>query len=190
MQVDGVAGKLLVASPLLREPTFARTVIAILEHNSDGALGVVINRPAEAPLADVLPPVADIASSPAVLFSGGPVSPEAAIALGMTQIGVPPRDPTSDAWRPVTSTLVSVDLDYDPAVLGSELRALRVFVGYAGWSAGQLEGEIAQGAWYVVEALPGDAFEPSPQRLWSMVLRRQQWPLSAVATFPADPSLN
>jgi putative transcriptional regulator len=188
--MDNVAGKLLVASPLLREPTFARTVVVMLEHNSDGALGVVINRPVEAPLSDVLPPVADIATSPAVLFSGGPVSPEAAIALGMTQLGAPPRSTTSDAWRPVTPTLVSVDLDYDPAVLGSELRALRVFAGYAGWSAGQLEGEISQGAWYVVDSLPGDAFDEVPERLWGMVLRRQQWPLSAVATFPSDPNLN
>lgn len=188
--MESIAGKLLVASPLLREPTFARTVVAMLEHNTDGALGVVINRPVDAPLIDVLPPVAEIATSPAVLFSGGPVSPEAAIALGMTQIGAPQRGTTSEAWRPVTPTLVSVDLDYDPIVLGTELRALRVFAGYSGWSAGQLEGEIAEGAWYVVDSLPGDAFEESPDRLWSMVLRRQQWPLSAVATFPSDPSLN
>jgi putative transcriptional regulator len=181
----GLAGKLLVASPILRAPEFARTVVAMLEHGDDGALGVVINRPGDSPLFDVVPPVADIASSPAVLFSGGPVEPRAAIALGVTV-----TDETSDGWRAITPPLVSVDLDYDPALLASSLRELRVFAGYAGWSPGQLEGEIEQGAWYVVDALPRDAFDDVPDRLWTNVLRRQPWPLSAVATCPADPTMN
>jgi putative transcriptional regulator len=178
-------GKLLVASPVMREPTFARTVISVLEHSDDGALGVVINRPGDASLLDVVPPVAELASHPAVLFAGGPVEPQAAIALGV----VSPDAPTQ-GWRPVVHPVVTVDLDVDPDVLGAGLRELRVFAGYAGWSAGQLEGEIAQGAWYVVEALPLDAFDAVPDRLWSAVLRRQPWPLSAVATCPIDPTMN
>jgi putative transcriptional regulator len=85
---------------------------------------------------------------------------------------------------------VTVDLDSDPAILACSLRELRVFAGYAGWAAGQLEGEIAQGAWYVVDALPADTFNDVPDRLWSDVLRRQPWPLSAVATCPPDPTMN
>jgi putative transcriptional regulator len=178
-------GKLLVAAPMLREPTFARTVISLLEHTEDGALGVVINRPGDASLLDIVPPVAELASQPAVLFAGGPVEPQAAIALGVVTAGAP-----AEGWRPVLHPVVTVDLDVDPTVLATSLRELRVFAGYAGWTAGQLEDEIAEGAWYVVESLPLDAFDALPGRLWSAVLRRQPWPLSALSTCPLDPTLN
>jgi putative transcriptional regulator len=190
MTERALKGKLLVASPMMREPTFARTVISVLEHNDDGALGVVINRPGDASLLDVVPPVAELASQPAVLFSGGPVEPQAAIALGVLMIDPPVLDNVSPGWRAVVHPVVTVDLDVDPDLLATSLRELRVFAGYAGWSAGQLEGEIAQGAWYVVESLPLDAFDAVPGRLWSAVLRRQPWPLSAVATCPVDPTMN
>jgi putative transcriptional regulator len=183
-------GKLLVASPMMREPTFARTVISVLEHTDDGAVGVIINRPGDSSLLDVVPPVAELASSPAVLFAGGPVEPQAAIALGVLTTGAPTLDTAARGWRPVVHPVVTVDLDIDPSLLATSLRELRVFAGYAGWSAGQLEGEIAQGAWYVVESLPLDAFDAVPGRLWSAVLRRQPWPLSAVASCPVDPTMN
>ncbi|HVT19965.1 MAG TPA: YqgE/AlgH family protein [Mycobacteriales bacterium] len=185
-----LTGKLLVATPMLESPTFFRTVIAMLEHNDEGALGLVINRPGDASLLEVVPPVADIASSPAVLFSGGPVEPNVAIALGVVQPNVVSGGLHSEAWRPVVGPLVTVDLDSDPAHLAASLRELRVFAGYAGWSAGQLEAEIADGSWFVVDRLPGDAFVDLPDRLWSAVLRRQPWPLRAVADFPIDPTMN
>jgi len=185
VELRSLKGKLLVAAPTLREPTFARTVISLLEHTDDGALGVVINRPGDASLLEVVPPVAELASQPAVLFSGGPVEPQAAIALGVVI-----TDATPEGWRPVVHPVVTVDLEVDPSVLAHSLRALRVFAGYAGWSAGQLEDEIAEGAWYVVESLPSDAFDALPDRLWSTVLRRQPWPLSAVSTCPLDPTMN
>lgn len=187
---DGLAGRLLVATPTLESPAFFRTVIALLEHNSEGALGVVINRPGDASLLEVVPPVADIASTPAVLFSGGPVEPNVAIALGVLDQSAADGDIKSEAWRPVVGPLVTVDLDADPTQLAASLRDLRVFAGYAGWSGGQLEGEIEEGAWFVVDRLPGDAFVDFPDRLWSAVLRRQPWPLCAVADFPIDPTMN
>ena len=181
-----LTGQLLVATPALREPTFARTVIAILEHGeSTGALGVVINRTIEASIADVVPAVADLATPPGVLFDGGPVAPQTAIALGLAAAGADP-----EGWSPVAPPLVTVDLDHDAALLATSLTALRVFVGYAGWSPGQLEAEIAEGSWYVVDRLPLDCFAPDPDRLWSTVLHRQGWPLSAVAVCPLDPSMN
>jgi putative transcriptional regulator len=191
MAMSSLKGKLLVAAPGMQEPTFARTVISVLEHNDEGALGVVINRPGDESLLDVVPPVAELASQPAVLFAGGPVEPQAAIALGVVAQGVVTVDaPGGAGWRPVVHPLVTVDLDSDPQILATSLRELRVFAGYAGWSAGQLEAEISVGAWYVVESLPLDAFDALPGRLWSAVLRRQPWPLSAVATCPLDPTMN
>src|SRR5579862_7962464 len=107
--MPGLAGKLLVASPTLLSPTFFRTVIAMLEHNDEGALGVVINRPGDASLMEVVPPVAELASQPAVVFAGGPVEPQAAIALGFVAAGA-----AQEGWRPVVHPIVTVDLDVDP----------------------------------------------------------------------------
>ena len=186
MADEALTGRLLVATPLLREPTFFRTVVLLLDHGPDGgALGVVINRPNDTPVSDVVPGVADLASPPGVLFSGGPVSPTSAIALGIPATGAEP-----DGWVPVAEPIVSVDLDQDPAMLAVSLNELRVFAGYAGWAPGQLEGEIAHGAWYVVDALPGDPFLHEPTRLWHVALRRQVWPLNAVAFCPDDPTMN
>jgi putative transcriptional regulator len=183
---DNLKGQLLVATPMLREPTFARTVIAMLEHDSEnGAVGVVINRPAELPMDAVVPAVTDLVAPPELLFDGGPVSPTTAIALGMAAPGA-----SADGWVYVVPPLVTVNLDHDPELLASSLRAMRVFAGYAGWAAGQLEAEIEEGAWYVVDWLPLDAFTADPETLWSTVLRRQGWPLSAVAVCPLDPSMN
>lgn len=175
----------MVASPTLRAPEFLRTVVALLEHNDEGALGVVVNRPTEACLSGVLPGIADLGTAPAVVFSGGPVEPNAAIALGFA---VPESSP--EGWREVVLPWVTVDLDHDPALLAATLRRLRVFAGYAGWSGGQLEAEVAAGAWYVVESLPDDPFHSAPDQLWAAVLRRQPWPLSVVATCPVDPTIN
>jgi putative transcriptional regulator len=189
MEQTSLRGKLLVAAPGLREPTFARAVVTMLEHGPDGAVGVVINRPGDASLDEVVPTVADLASDPAVLFSGGPVQPSAAIALGVVTATAVATERDA-GWRAVVPPLVTVDLDMDPSALAAALRALRVFAGYAGWGPGQLEAEIAQGAWYVVDSMLDDPFGPDPRRLWATVLRRQPWPLSAVSTCPLDPTMN
>ena len=184
--MTALTGRLLVATPLLREPTFARTVILLLQHDAEeGAFGLVLNRPEAADIGEVVPSVADLVSRPPVLFSGGPVSPMTAIALGLAANGAP-----EEGWAPVAPPIVSVDLDHDPALLAASLRAMRVFSGYAGWASGQLEDEVREGAWYVVDALPGDPFLDQPSLLWSTVLRRQGWPLSAVAVCPVDPTMN
>src|SRR5207245_4901276 len=99
-------------------------------------------------------------------------------------------DELAAGLAPVMPPLVTVDLDHDPALLAASLRTLRVFAGYAGWSPGQLESEIVDGSWYVVDALPGDAFTAEPARLRADVLRRQGWPLAAAAHSPDDPALN
>src|SRR3954465_15289999 len=181
-----LTSRLLIATPLPPEPTFAPTGILLLEHGEEsGAFGLVLNRPESAPVLDVVPTVADLATDPGVLFSGGPVSPSTAIALGLAAPGADP-----EGWTPVVPPIVTVDLDHDPALLATSLWALRVFAGYAGWVAGQLEAEIAEGAWYLVEALPDDAFARDPSRLRAAVLRRQGWPLAAAAHSPDDATLN
>jgi putative transcriptional regulator len=166
-----LTGKLLVALPLLVDPNFDRTVVLVLSHGEEGAVGVVLNRPSTTELDDALPRWSDAAAEPAVVFVGGPVQPEMAIALGEDGDGV-----------------ATIDLDADPALTG--VRSVRVFAGYAGWSAGQLEDELAEGAWTVCDSVRGDAFRVDADQLWYAVLRRQRGDLARLAWLPDDASVN
>lgn len=181
-------GKLLVATPELQDPNFARTVVLVLEHNADGALGVVLNRPSDTTLAESLPSWADLAAPPSVVFVGGPVQPEAAIGLARTAPGADGAD--LDGFAPLFGGLGTIDLARAPEDLAFPVETVRVFAGYSGWGPGQLDGELAAEGWYVCEAFPGDPWTAQPQDLWRAVLRRQPGPLRLVASFPDDPSLN
>ncbi|MBA2559721.1 MAG: YqgE/AlgH family protein [Propionibacteriales bacterium] len=178
-------GQLLVATPKLLDPNFARTVILLLDHDVEGALGVVINRPSELPLRAVLPPWAEAATEPQMLFSGGPVSPESALGVGLC-IGAGP----ADGFKRLMGDYGLVDLDAEPGDLLPDLVGVRVFSGYAGWGGEQLEAEIGEGSWYVVNAVATDLLNPEPDRLWRSVLRRQPGELAYVANFPDDPTMN
>jgi putative transcriptional regulator len=188
---DARAGRLLVATPVLGDPNFRRTVVLLVEHEEEqGTLGVVLNRPTEVPVGQVLEPWTDLATDPSVVFSGGPVSPTSALALAL----VPGTDEPV-GWHPLDAVpamtrLGLVDLDAPPGLLAPAITRLRVYAGYAGWGAGQLQGEIDEGAWYVLEAEPGDAFTRDPVHLWQTVLRRQSGEVAYVATYPDDPSQN
>jgi putative transcriptional regulator len=179
-------GRLLVATPVLTEGTFSRSVVQLLQHSGeDGALGVVLNRPLETPLGAVLPGWALLAPDPVVVFDGGPVSPSSAICLG--RLSLPAAQDPSFVEVPGAPWLGTVDLELDAAEAVEEVR---VFAGYAGWSAGQLEAEVDEGAWWVLDALPGDCFTTDPALLWGQVLRRQGPPLALAASYPEDPTLN
>jgi len=183
------AGRLLVANPLLPDPNFDRTVIILLAYNEEGALGLVLNRPSQTLLAAPLPRWEPLAADPAVVFVGGPVQHQAVICLARAS-GIPEARGSQSAWRPVTPDVGTLDLDSDPDVLHPIVSQVRVFAGYAGWSAGQLENEIAAGAWWVVDAEAEDPFSAKPDELWKRVLRRQPGPLALVASYPDDPNMN
>ena len=181
------AGRLLVATPVIDEPTFARTVVLLLDHDDEGSLGVVLNRPSDVPVASVLPTwQAHVTGLPTV-FQGGPVSLDSALALA----ACPRPEPDEPAgFRRVAGVLGLVDLDAPPEAVSEGLSALRIFAGYAGWAPGQLDGELDEGAWFVCDARASDAFTDDAEGLWRSVLRRQPAPMSFVHTYPADPSDN
>lgn len=184
------AGHLLVATPTLAGPHFARTVLLLLQHSTgDGALGVVLNRPSGTDLGEVLPGWTTLAQPPAVVFEGGPVQPSAAICLGRSR-GLPPAEAYAVLQESPTGTIGTVDLEASPADLTATVDQVRIFAGYAGWSPGQLEAEVDEGSWWVLDALPGDAFSDRPEALWPQVLRRQGAPLAFAAIYPPDPTLN
>jgi putative transcriptional regulator len=191
MGSDPRAGRLLIATPLLGDPNFRRTVVLIVEHEvTEGTLGIVLNRPTAIAVDQVLEQWTELATDPSVVFKGGPVSTNSALALAL----VPGKDEPV-GWRaldgaPALARLGLLDLDAPPRLLAPAIQSLRVFAGYAGWSPGQLDAEIDEGAWYVVGAEPGDVFAPEPERLWRDVLRRQEGELAFLATYPDDPGLN
>lgn len=183
---DWLTGKLLVATPALTHPTFHRTVILVLDHGDHGALGVIVNRPSPIDVDTVLPSWQAHASDPGRVFTGGPVSQESALCLAR----VPGDRIEPDGLRWIYGSLAVVDLEMSPAEICRHVAGLRVFAGYSGWSAGQLEDEIEEGSWFVVDAEPPDAFSNAPEGLWEAVLRRQPGDLAFVASYPDDPEMN
>jgi putative transcriptional regulator len=173
---DSQRGRLLIAAPSLYD-YFRRAVILVLEHTPDGAMGVVLNRTSETTVAEALPALAGLPDADEVVRLGGPVSPQSVVALGDF------ADP-SEAVMQVIGPLGTLNPDGENA----SLRRLRVYAGYAGWSPGQLDGELEQEAWIPQDAGPDDPFRDGD--LWSEALRRKGGGFRLLATMPSDPSLN
>ncbi len=173
-----------MATPVLRDPNFDRTVIFMLEHGEEGALGVVINRPSELPVAGTIDEWAGVAAAPTKVFIGGPVAPSSVIALAAAD-----PDIFSDGWSPIFGPVGTVDLDGDPNDVPG-LRSVRMFAGYAGWQAGQLEGELLSDSWFVIDTSIDDILDPEPDTLWWRVLGRQPGAIGRLRNYPSDPWVN
>jgi putative transcriptional regulator len=191
MQENCRAGQLLAATPMLGDVNFRRTIVLVVEDDADeGTLGVVLNRPSEIPVEQVLEPWTTLVTGPSVLFRGGPVAPDSALALALPRGDEEPIGWRSLAGSRLMSRLGLVDLGAPPELMAGGIASLRVFAGYAGWGPGQLEAEIDVGAWLVLDGLPEDAFVPEPDRLYPSVLRRQGGDMALLSTYPDDPVLN
>ena len=162
-------------------------MVFLLAHDEDGTLGVVLNRPSDLPVDDVVPGWSELAAEPPVLFTGGPVQPNAAICIGRTEV---PQLADASGFAPLLEHLGTVDLHGDPSSLEVPLEQVRVFAGYSGWGSGQLDEEIGAGSWFVVDSTAEDVLAPDPEALWPRVLRRQGGWLAAFAGYPVDPSRN
>lgn len=172
------AGRHLVANPSMLDPNFARTVVFMLDHSDEGALGVVLNRPSELPVAGTVDEWADLACEPGVVYAGGPVSPRSVIALASAAPGI-----DSAHFQEVHLGLGTVDIAVNPGDVPG-IRQVRLFAGYASWAPGQLDAELAEHAWHVVDAIAPDVHSSSPEDLWWTVLARQGGRLARLANFP------
>jgi putative transcriptional regulator len=188
-------GQLLVAAPALEDPNFHRTVIFMLEHRADGAVGVVINRPLADPhhvsgIDDWL----TLLHEPAMIYYGGPVEVDGLIGIASMRGPIGDRpETTSDDSEPLPAdewVLGTVDLAAAPYEAAAQVGSVRIFRGYAGWGPMQLDSELATDSWIVVAAEPGDVFDPQPERLWRTVLRRQGGRVAWLADAPNDLSAN
>jgi len=182
--MTSLRGKLLLAGPVLKDPNFDRTVVLITEHTEDGAMGLVLNRPSDATVAEAVPDLTWVAGEEDTLYVGGPVAPNGVIVLAEW----------SDPARAVV--LVDDDLGFVPGdaddedELAAAIVRARVYAGHAGWGPGQLEEELAEEAWIVEAPLRDELFTDDPEALWPAVLRRMGREFALLSTMPPDPSLN
>ncbi len=189
---DTLTGHLLVATPRLADPNFARRVLLVLDHGIHGALGVVLDRPGGVAVDRLLPQWHPLATAPAEVFTGGPVARNALIGLVRQRKGASPSASPA-GWRLLVDDerpVGTVDLSADPTEMAASLEGARLFSGYAGWDSDQLEAEILEGSWYVVPAAARDPISADPEGLWRRVLRRQGGALAVLSGYPPDPSAN
>ena len=179
---DSLRGKLLIASPALVDPNFARSVVLMTEHNDEGAMGIVLNRPSESAADELVPALAEITGDDPI-YVGGPVQPQAVVLLAEFS------DPAAAAWIICADVgLASAETDFEE--LGETVRRGRLYAGYSGWGAGQLESEIEEEAWIVEAPMPAELFPDDPDSLWSEVLERKGGSYALISRMPLDPSLN
>ncbi|MGA9160537.1 MAG: YqgE/AlgH family protein [Actinomycetota bacterium] len=180
--MEPLSGHLLIAGSSLLDPNFRRAVVLIGHHDEGGAVGVVLNRATDVEVAVAVPPLADLVEPGERLFIGGPVSSQSAVVV-------------ADFEHPEQAEVVAFDSvgflpeETDAGSLGG-LRRARVFAGYAGWGAGQLEAELEEGSWITEPALAADVFTDDPEALWGEVLRRKGPEYRLMSTMPFDPELN
>jgi putative transcriptional regulator len=163
------AGKLLISSPSMSDANFDRTVVFMIEHTDEGALGVVINRPAPIDVTDAVPQWAAFVGEPPVIFIGGPVAQGSVLALARAE----KEEPTAE-FTPVLGAVGVLDATLEPSELATPILEVRLFSGYSGWAPGQLERELEVGAWFVIDAEPDDPLSTQPENLWAVVLKRQE----------------
>jgi len=179
--VDFLQGKLIVSSPSLIDPNFRKTVVLIAHHDEEGALGLVLSRPSDVAAADAVPVLDGLPGAEDPVFVGGPVQPEAFMVLAEFE-------DVDEAAAPIIDGLGFVPADAEPGDLA--IKRLRLFAGYSGWASGQLEDELAEDSWIVVDAAADDAFADDPDVLWRTVLQRKGGAFSLMENMPFDPGLN
>lgn len=181
--MESLRGQLLVAGPALEDPNFRRTVVLLGEHGEEGAMGVILNRASTITVEEAVPPIGALVDPGEIVYVGGPVQPQAVVVLADFV------DPDL-AETVVVETVGFLPGEVEDAAAVGELRGLRVFAGYAGWAPGQLEAELEEGSWVVVQAQPSDVFTTEPETLWSRVLKREGGNLAVLAMLPDDPLVN
>src|SRR5437764_7038106 len=179
--MDSLQGKLLVSSPALHDPNFRKTVVLIAHHDEEGAMGLILSRPSEVAAAEAVPALDGLPGATDPIFVGGPVQQEAFMVLADFL-------DVEEAAAPIIGGLGFMPADSEPEDLS--IRRLRLFAGYSGWGVGQLEAELAESSWIVVDAEAEDAFADDPDELWRTVLHRKGGIFEQMLDMPFDPGLN
>jgi len=181
--VESCRGKLLIAAPTLMDPNFVRTVVYVAEHSEEGAMGLVLNRPATTTVAESAPELEELVDPSEPIYVGGPVQPQSVIVLAAFD------DPRA-AGLLIDGDVGFLSAEEDFATSRAAAREMRVFAGHAGWGPGQLDAELEREDWIVEPPLPHELFSDEPEQLWGAVLTRKGGPFALVARMPLDPSVN
>lgn len=167
---DIAVGRLLVAGEQLGDPNFSESVVLVVQRDDEeGTVGLILNRKSDIPLSKVFSGVKGARRDP--LYLGGPVGRTVAQALVRLSGPKVPNTTrvTGDVYLTTDKAQVekSISAQTDPS-------RFRVYIGYAGWAPGQLEGEIQLGAWRVARATPALIFDSEPESLWMRMVRESQ----------------
>ncbi len=181
--MESARGKLLIAGPELLDPNFWRTVVLVIEHTEDGALGVVLNRPSETTAGEAVPQLSQLVDDDDPVLIGGPVQQSSVIVLAEFE-------DAGEAALVAFEDIGVLGTSVGPDELGAGVRRARAFVGHAGWGPGQLDSELERGDWILEPARREDAFATDPPELWAEVLTRKGGSYALVARMPPDPSVN
>ncbi|NJD20446.1 MAG: hypothetical protein FIA95_14340 [Gemmatimonadetes bacterium] len=180
--MESLRGRLLISSGNLFDPNFRHTVVLVGEHNEQGALGVVLNRPLDVTVAEAVPVLGALVEPEELLFQGGPVQPSSPVLLAEL---AHPELADVLVFGTIGFLVGEVPEDVRPGIVRA-----RVFAGYSGWGPGQLEREMEQGAWILEPAQQEDVFTDAPDLLWSRVLQRKGPEYQRLSRMPYDPSMN
>lgn len=180
---QSLAGQLLLAAPTLRDANFARTVVLVGVHSEDGAMGVVLNRPAAVTVSEAVPQLQGVVGEDEPVFVGGPVQPESVVVLAEFL-------EESAAGLLLLGRIGFPSADSDLEELAHSTARGRVFAGYAGWSRRQLDAEVESGDWIMHPPQAEDVFTEAPDELWGSVLTRMGGSYALIARMPLDPSTN
>lgn len=181
--VKPAAGKLLIAEPLLNDPNFSRTVILICEHNDEGTIGFILNHATTVTLGDVLPELDNI-NLP--LYQGGPVSLDTLHMLHRMENVFHGKEIAKGIfWGGTFDSLEGVATQND-----FNANDIRLFVGYSGWSPGQLENELETGSWIVTEVTPTILFDTAPRDIWKAAIATLGREYNYLVNMPINPQLN
>jgi putative transcriptional regulator len=180
--MESLRGRLLISHGSLFDRNFRHTVVLVGEHNAEGALGVILNRPLSVTVAEAVPPLGGLVGRGEFLFEGGPVQPSSPVLLAEF---AHPELADLLVFGTVGFLVGEVSEDARPGILRA-----RVYAGYSGWGPGQLEQEMEQGSWILEPALEDDVFTEAPDTLWRRILERKGPEYRSLSRVPFDPSMN
>ncbi len=178
-----VAGTLLIAHPVIRDPNFRRSVVLLCEHNEDGTYGLVLNRPTPFHLSEIVDE--PVIESP--IFLGGPVQPNSLHILHRVGSRIEGSKSVRGRtfWGGRLEALARMISDNE-----AKQSDVRFFVGYSGWGEGQLTEEIEKGGWILANSDDTVIFDTDPHELWRVLMRKMGGEYALVSTYPDDPTLN
>lgn len=163
-------GRFLIASRELLDPNFVQTVVLLVDYSSEGAMGVVVNRPTKTRVAELLPELDEVQERDETVWVGGPVATWQMVLLARSTMA---QEGTQIVFADV---IFSGSSDVLKRLIGED-GEFRIYAGHAGWAPGQLEREIDRGGWHVLPAKVDMVFDPAPHDLWPELIRRSsvQW---------------